>query len=1235
MKAWISKLFGGTNSDTSTSISPTQVWLDTLAPYLEEIETAQPGLGNTIAIYLATGEPISVLLAAQTVPSVGDVLRVCPAGFGQRLRFDKAHYQAFATLPAPVQWRWVQLLASCATRANRPKPFHGIEAAPWLEVLLKHSCGFPVTGWYSSDPTSALKYADFERLLSSNGIDGALLLKSAFLSPADEGYGTHNILQIVARMEDYPDVLEKYAAALAPIVSPTSVAQRLHVLTMFRRAKVSTLHHFLPTLIEMASASSKQVRLAAEGYVLPMGHDACEALRTLIEAGKPEQRLHALDLLYRIGQSLGDNALTEEAREKAARDKAPSVQALIQQWEAGLAASEEDEASHYQYTLPEIDWRVDVTPERKAVIADVWAFVNNEIVKSNERALQHHQAMLARGHNYPLRQMQIVPDNWMAPLTRYFETSSPHLAETADNPSRYNHYCWLALETLTSQPSVNAVMLYKFLRFFGLLTQNGGLQRHASQGFNRLHARTGSPSLLELAQMLEQGGDSSVMLLNAYCAGFYNVTLAQDWPESDVWPYFAHHLDDLIEALVNSTTQNYSFSRQGLFRAIATLPYPPAKVVHALFTLALGSGKTDRLPAQNALSNQTDKEARIIAALSDGKSETRMIAAQWLARIGYTPAIPALETALKKEKQDQAKAVFLDALQSLGSPIDRYLDRDALAAEAAAFLKKGMPKDLAWFPWEALPLVRWADTKAPVATDILRWMLGQAVKGKSPEPNAILQKYCNLFEKSDKDNLGQFLLETWLQEDIRPIEADEALKRATQQAQWMHGAMQRSPQYYQNDPNNGRSVEELTAIYLPGFQRLPAGSATATKGLLAVVAACAGARAAPTIGRYLKEWYGSRAAQGKALIATLAWIEHPSATQLMLSVGSRFRTKSFQEEATKQAEALAERKGWTLSELADRTIPSAGFDENGVLELSYGPRVFTARLLADYRIELFNPDGKPIKSLPEPRQDDDEELAKLAKKTFSSAKKEIKSVIDLQSTRLYEALCIERDWAFEDWQLYLNQHPLVRRLLQRLVWVHSANGQVVASFRPLDDGTLTNRDDEEVQFNPTDRIQLAHETKLSAEDIAGWQQHFVDYEITPLFPQFGKGTYGLPASLAKADKIEDFKGYLIETFALRNRALKLGYTRGQAEDGGWFYVYQKRFPTLGLEAVIEFTGNGLPEENRTVALIHLSFASSGQHNKIPLSTIPKVLLSECYGDLRTLAADGSGFDAEWEKKSAY
>jgi hypothetical protein len=87
-------------------------------------------------------------------------------------------------------------------------------------------------------------------------------------------------------------------------------------------------------------------------------------------------------------------------------------------------------------------------------------------------------------------------------------------------------------------------------------------------------------------------------------------------------------------------------------------------------------------------------------------------------------------------------------------------------------------------------------------------------------------------------------------------------------------------------------------------------------------------------------------------------------------------------------------------------------------------------------------------------------------------------------------------------------------------------------------------------------------------------------------------------------------------------------------------VYEKRFPTLALAAVLEFTGNTLPEENRSVALLSLAFRPISKENsydrtEIPLAEIPKVLLSECYNDLRLIAAEGTGFDPDWEKKSAY
>src|SRR2546427_7931299 len=102
--------------------------------------------------------------------------------------------------------------------------------------------------------------------------------------------------------------------------------------------------------------------------------------------------------------------------------------------------------------------------------------------------------------------------------------------------------------------------------------------------------------------------------------------------------------------------------------------------------------------------------------------------------------------------------------------------------------------------------------------------------------------------------------------------------------------------------------------------------------------------AAPAVKRYLKEWYGIRGAQCKALIQMLAWVDHPAAIQLLLSVGNRFRTKGIREEAEKYVQLLAERKGWTRDELSDRTIPTAGFDEEGKLEIDYGARKFVATL---------------------------------------------------------------------------------------------------------------------------------------------------------------------------------------------------------------------------------------------------------------------------------------------------
>src|SRR5262249_51111520 len=293
---------------------------------------------------------------------------------------------------------------------------------------------------------------------------------------------------------------------------------------------------------------------------------------------------------------------------------------------------------------------------------------------------------------------------------------------------------------------------------------------------------------------------------------------------------------------------------------------------------------------------------------------------------------------------------------------------------------------------------------------------------------------CAMFRAQDREAMGAFVLSAWIAHDLSPPSREVAEERACADAQQMQGWIARYPQGYEGSPLKDMTLDELVAHYLPGHLRTPGGSAIGSKGVLALAAACGGAQIAPTAQQYLKEWYGHRAAQGKALIQMLAWVEHPAATQLMLSVGSRFRTKGFQEEATRQAELLAERKGWTLDELADRTIPTAGFDESGMLELDYGGRKFIARLREDMTSGLETADGKRIAGLPEARKDDDEAKVKEAKKRLAAARKELKAILTLQKDRLYEAMCTARSWRYEDWSLYLLQHPIVRRHCQRLVW---------------------------------------------------------------------------------------------------------------------------------------------------------------------------------------------------------
>jgi hypothetical protein len=1153
-----------------------------------------------------------------------------------------AFYAGLADVPGEVLLRWALVLEGFAS-ANRGNRFYMSFPgnAHWPEVVLAYGAGAKFNTWPPST-TQCIAYATLERTLTAAGMEPYALLSGAFATPADAGYGASLTLATVSYCPDFSEAMGRHLEAIRPLILPGNATQRLHALAILARVTPEIRDRLAPELAELAVSSAKQVRIAADAFVASAGTSIVGELKRLACGSKPEQRVQALRLLHQRGLRLKEAELVEFARSTAATDKAPSAQALIAEWEAGAAADAAPEA-RYEVAVPVIAWHEQPDARVSPLLRKLWQDMNVLIRQDNQKAHEHYERW-RKEHGTPkwkLRRTAELPSEWLANLDSLLASGVP---PGADNPPPAPWVALSGLRTLASGAALKPTDLFKVLHHAGYLYQasHGGrpnrLNHVARDCFNRLYAATGRPTLLELATMISNAGRQADMVFYDFCGSGHN-SLGRTWRKEDVWSYMAQQVPAIERLLLGLERTDSYFERLRLYEAIATLPSPPPRIVNALYAVAVGQGRSERRHAQDALAALPDKESRIVSALSDGKSEVRTLAAQWLGRLRHDPAIPALEKALSTEKHDNAKGALLDALEALGQPVDKYLKRELLLAEARKSLVKGIPKDLAWVVWDALPAVRWSDTGERVAPEVLQWMMGQACRANSPEPNAVLRKYCAMFGPQERERFGQWVLDQWLAEDVAPIAQDDAQQRAQASAQGLHQGMTSHPKYYQNHPLLGKSLAELVAYHLPGFLRQPKGSAIASKGVLAVAAACAGGGAAAPVARYIKEWYGTRASQGKALIAMLAWIDHPNATQVMLAIGNRFRTKSIQEEATRQAEALAERKSWTLAELADRTIPSAGFDEDGELDLPYGPRIFQARLLPTLKIELFNPDGKKIASLPEPRVDDDAELAKAAKKSLSAAKKDIKSIVDLQTDRLYEALCTGRDWSFSDWITFLNRHPIVRHLVQRLVWIQEPASGARAAFRPLADGTLTNEADDAVEVQADARIRLAHDMLLSPEAVQRWQQHLIDYEVTPLFQQLGKGTWELPPGQANAKEVTDFKGHLLEAFALRGRATKLGYQRGSAEDGGWFHVYEKRFATLGLAAILEFTGNSLPEENRTVSLIRLTFSPTNVENpwersEIPLGKVPKVLLSECYNDARLMAGEGTGFDPDWEKKSA-
>jgi len=177
-----------------------------------------------------------------------------------------------------------------------------------------------------------------------------------------------------------------------------------------------------------------------------------------------------------------------------------------------------------------------------------------------------------------------------------------------------------------------------------------------------------------------------------------------------------------------------------------------------------------------------------------------------------------------------------------------------------------------------------------------------------------------------------------------------------------------------------------------------------------------------------------------------------------------------------------------------------------------------------------------------------------------------------------------------------------------------ADGGEQVTFRPVEDGALLDADDGVVELSDEAVLRLAHGTLMNSRDVAAWRSHLADYQVDPLFDQL---TVSAPQVETDASRVDDFSGRQTTALVLRRAATKRGYRHGQTISGPWFVNYTKDFTSLGLTAVLGFSGAELPEGETRCALGGLSFRR-GHRETLP-AEVPPILLAECHADYRAVA----------------
>lgn len=326
----------------------------------------------------------------------------------------------------------------------------------------------------------------------------------------------------------------------------------------------------------------------------------------------------------------------------------------------------------------------------------------------------------------------------------------------------------------------------------------------------------------------------------------------------------------------------------------------------------------------------------------------------------------------------------------------------------------------------------------------------------------------------------------------------------------------------------------------------------------------------------VRTWPGM-SAHGRAVkgLDVLTAIGSDIALMHLSGIANKIRFKGLQKKARERIDEIADARGLTREELADRLVPDLDLDEDGSRELSFGARGFRVGFDEALVPFVMDPDGTRRKSLPKAAKSDDAALAKESTAVWKNLKKDARTIAKQEIWRLEHAMCAERTWDATTFRTFLLEHPFVIHLIRRLVCGVRKKGKVAVTFMVDEERRLVDAKDDIFELGEKDLVTIPHPLLLSAKKMTAWGERLADYEILQPFAQLSRDTYALRDGDVKKKSIVRFEGTSVATGQVLGLE-KRGWTRGTPQDAGWIWDLRKPLghdtEGNGIEAILDIGG---------------------------------------------------------------